>query len=64
MRIGEHDQTAFALGLMIDYARGAKNEDFLKLTQGEHFFFRTRIAPWPMSLPVKIFCPPAWRKQM
>lgn len=33
VRIGEHDQTAFALGLMIDYARGTKNEEFLKLTQ-------------------------------
>ncbi|HKT49838.1 MAG TPA: DUF2891 domain-containing protein [Candidatus Angelobacter sp.] len=33
VRIGEHDQTAFALGLMIDYARGTNNEQFLKLTQ-------------------------------
>jgi hypothetical protein len=33
VRIGEHDQTAFALGLMIDYARGTNKEEFLKLTQ-------------------------------
>ena len=33
VRIGEHDQTAFALGLIMDYARGTNNEEFLKLTQ-------------------------------
>ena len=27
VRIGEHNQTAFALGLILDYARGTKNED-------------------------------------
>jgi hypothetical protein len=26
VRIGEHDQTAFGLGLMLDYARSAENE--------------------------------------
>jgi len=26
VRIGEHDQTAFALGLMLDYARSTRNE--------------------------------------
>jgi hypothetical protein len=31
VRIGEHDQTAFALGLMLDYARSAGNEAFAKL---------------------------------
>ncbi|PZR70987.1 MAG: DUF2891 domain-containing protein [Chthoniobacterales bacterium] len=31
VRIGEHNQTAFALGLMLDYARATKNEDFTKL---------------------------------
>lgn len=31
VRIGEHNQTAFALGLMLDYARATKNEDFGKL---------------------------------
>ena len=28
VRIGEHDQTAFALGLMLDYARGGGDEKF------------------------------------
>src|SRR5471032_2125098 len=31
VRIGEHDQTAFGLGLMLDYARAAGNESFAKL---------------------------------
>jgi hypothetical protein len=31
VRIGEHNQTAFALGLMLDYALATKNEDFGKL---------------------------------
>src|SRR5262249_33235026 len=31
VRIGEHDQSAFALGLMLDYARGIGNEEFVSL---------------------------------
>ncbi|HVF73226.1 MAG TPA: DUF2891 domain-containing protein [Chthoniobacterales bacterium] len=31
VRIGEHNQSAFALGLMLDYARATKNADFEKL---------------------------------
>lgn len=31
VRIGEHDQTAFALGLMIDYARGTDDQPLLTL---------------------------------
>ena len=31
VRIGEHDQTAFGLGLMLDYARGKGDESFTKL---------------------------------
>src|SRR5881296_2275930 len=31
VRIGEHDQTAFGLGLMLDYARVTGNEAFAKL---------------------------------
>src|SRR5713226_3104533 len=33
VRIGEHDQTAFGLGLMFDYARTAKNDSFTKLVR-------------------------------
>jgi len=40
VRIGEHDQTAFGLGLMLDYARVTKNESFAKLvTDSEKKFF-------------------------
>src|SRR5262249_57161966 len=31
VRIGEHDQTAFGLGLRLDYARATGNEEFAKL---------------------------------
>ncbi len=31
VRSGEHSQTAFALGLMIDYAKGTSDQDFLAL---------------------------------
>jgi hypothetical protein len=31
VRVGEHDQTAFGLGLMLDYARATHNEAFAKL---------------------------------
>jgi hypothetical protein len=41
VRIGEHAQTAFALGLMLDYARSAGNESFAKLLteQARKFYF-------------------------
>jgi hypothetical protein len=35
VRIGEHNQSAFALGLLLDYARGTGNEDFAKLLTGK-----------------------------
>jgi hypothetical protein len=41
VRIGEHNQTAFALGLILDYARATKNDDFAKLAaQKTHEFFQ------------------------
>src|SRR5213595_1252490 len=33
VRIGEHDQTAFGLGLMLDYARSNKNDSFARLVE-------------------------------
>lgn len=40
VRIGEHNQTAFALGLLIDYAWTTKNEDIGKIAanKAEEFF--------------------------
>lgn len=47
VRIGEHDQTAFALGLLFDYARATGNEAFMKLivSKAKEFFLADRNAP-------------------
>src|SRR5256884_9487209 len=47
VRIGEHDQTAFALGLMLDYARSTGNEAFAKLASGsaKKFFLADKDCP-------------------
>jgi DUF2891 family protein len=44
IRIGEHNQSGFALGLMLDYARATKNEDFTKLAAAKtrEFFLRDK----------------------
>src|SRR6267143_337083 len=40
VRIGEHDQTAFGLGLILDYARSTKNDSLAKLaTESVRKFF-------------------------
>src|SRR5437899_340814 len=47
VRIGEHDQTAFALGVMLDYARTAGNEEFAKLVSdsAKKFFLADKNCP-------------------
>src|SRR4030088_3071624 len=47
VRIGEHDQTAFGLGLMLDYARTAGNEEFAKLVSdsANKFFLADKNCP-------------------
>ena len=47
VRIGEHDQTAFGLGLMFDYARTAKNDAFAKLIRdsAKKFFLADKNCP-------------------
>ena len=47
VRVGEHDQTAFGLGLMFDYARTAKNEAFAKLIRNsaKKFFLADKNCP-------------------
>ena len=47
VRIGEHDQTAFALGLMFDYARTTKNEAFARLVRdsSKKFFLADKNCP-------------------
>jgi len=47
VRVGEHDQTAFGLGLMIDYARSTGNEAFAKLASdaARKFFLADKNCP-------------------
>src|SRR5215468_9564425 len=47
VRIGEHDQTAFGLGLMLDYARSTKNDSFATLVgdAAKKFFFADKDCP-------------------
>ena len=47
VRIGEHAQTAFALGLMLDYARATGNESFAKLLtdQARKFYLADKNCP-------------------
>lgn len=47
VRIGEHDQTAFALGLILDYARGSGNRALAKLAtdSAKKFFLNDKDCP-------------------
>ena len=47
VRIGEHDQTAFALGLILDYARTAGNDALVKLAtdSAKKFFLADKNGP-------------------
>lgn len=47
VRIGEHNQSAFSMGLMLDYARSVKNEQFEKLVmqKAREFFAADKNAP-------------------
>src|ERR1700736_3791703 len=47
VRIGEHDQTAFGLSLMLDYARSTRNEPFAKLVtdSARRFFLADKNCP-------------------
>lgn len=47
IRIGEHNQTAFAMGLLLDYARQAHNEKFAELIafKARQFYLQDRTCP-------------------
>ena len=47
IRIGEHDQTAFGLGLMLDYARTAHDDAFAKIItdSARRFFLKDKFCP-------------------
>jgi hypothetical protein len=47
VRIGEHDQTAFALGLMFDYAHGNSDQKFAELvvSKAKQFYLNDKNCP-------------------
>jgi hypothetical protein len=47
VRIGEHDQTAFALALMLDYAHGNRDQKFAEfvVSKAKQFYFSDRNCP-------------------
>jgi hypothetical protein len=47
VRIGEHDQTAFGLGLILDYARGTGDDKFtqLAISKAKQFYFEDKNCP-------------------
>src|SRR6266446_8146801 len=47
VRVGEHDQTAFGLGLILDYARSTKNDSLARLVtdSARKFFLSDRGCP-------------------
>jgi Protein of unknown function (DUF2891) len=47
VRIGEHDQTAFALGLMLDYAHGNGDQKFVELvvSKAKQFYLADKRCP-------------------
>ena len=47
VRIGEHDQTSFALGLMLDYAHGHGDQKFAELvvSKARQFYLRDQNCP-------------------
>jgi hypothetical protein len=49
IRTGEHNQTAFSLGLMLDYAHIAKNDSFGKLVEGRARDYYLRDKGCPIS---------------
>lgn len=49
IRFGEHDQTAFAMGLMLDYARPAGNKEFESLLKSRARVYYEKDAQCPMA---------------
>src|SRR5438477_807787 len=61
VRIGEHDQTAFGLGLMLDYARTTGNKEFAKLVSdsARKFFLADKNCPLAYEPSGEAFLSPA-----
>jgi hypothetical protein len=65
VRIGEHDQSAFALGLMLDYAHSNRDQNFAELVvpKARQFYLNDKNFRWRTSLPVRTSSLPALAKQ-
>jgi hypothetical protein len=65
VRIGEHNQTAFGLGLILDYARGNGDQKFadLVVAKAKQFYMNDKNCRLGYELPGKIFCRRAWARQ-
>ena len=66
VRIGEHAQTAFALGLVLDYARAGADTKFVELlaAKARQFYLATSSVLWRMSRRGRIFFRRALAKRM
>jgi len=49
VRTGEHSQTAFGFGLMVDYARGKNDAGFLELLSRQAIAFYKNDKNWPLD---------------
>src|SRR5213083_512297 len=60
VRVGEHDQTAFALGLILDYARGKNDQTLAKLAtdSARRFFLADEHCPLVYEPSVEDFLSP------
>lgn len=65
VRIGEHAQTAFALGLMLDYVRSTRNESFDKLLadRARKFYFADKNCPMAYEPSGEDFLSPCWPRR-
>ena len=66
VRIGEHDQSAFALGLMLDYAHAAGDKKFADLIESKarQFYLSDKNCPLAYSRLGRISFLPVLGKQM
>jgi DUF2891 family protein len=60
VRIGEHDQTAFGLGLMLDYALGGGDQKFAELvvSKSKQFYLNDKNLPSGLRTPGEDFLSP------
>ena len=65
VRIGEHDQTAFALGLMLDYARSKGDQKFAAFvaSKAKQFYLGDKTARSHMNPLERTFCRHALAKR-